>query len=475
MSDNFDVVYETTNFEINFPNKMRVLKFGGTSVGTVDSLRKVKDICENIDGDAVIVVSALGGITDKLIAVAHAAASGVDWQDVFDEIQSRHIQVIDGIVPEISKNHVTEEVRALLDELRAILTGLQLVGELSERSLSLIVSFGERMSSVIVANIIRGASRIDSLKFIKTERWFNKDIADTELSFELVKEAVSQRSTRMAVAPGFISTDRDTGVITNLGRGGSDYTAAIIAAALNAKQLEIWTDVDGFMTADPRIIKSARVIDRMTFIESMELCTFGAKIIYPPTIYPVFHKNIPILIKNTFNAEAEGTFISDEANAETTFPVTGISSVPDTCLISVEYDKEISKDLINTRIFNSLTKSGVSVLSVSTGDSDVCTSFVLRSNDVNNALKILEDEFAPELYNKKIKAIVPRKGVSTIAIVGENMKHISGIATRLFNTLERSGIVVLAYSQTSSGINLSFTVDSESLIDALKLSHETFF
>ena len=263
---------------------MKVLKFGGTSVGTVDSLRNVKSIVDALDSPAIVVVSALGGLTDRLIATANMAASGdVEFKSSMAQMRQRHLDIINTLVPDDRRPAVLEVVSSLLNNLEDLYTGLSLVRDLSERVLNQVVSFGERMSSVIVANILNDACHHNSLDFVKTEKWFNRDIASRQLIDRLIKEEFPLPLRRTVVTGGFISTDKDTGEITNLGRGGSDYTAALIAAALDAESLEIWTDVDGFMTADPRIIKDARVIDNMTFIESMELCSFGAKGIYPPT------------------------------------------------------------------------------------------------------------------------------------------------------------------------------------------------
>ncbi|MDE6792235.1 MAG: aspartate kinase, partial [Muribaculaceae bacterium] len=293
---------------------MKVLKFGGTSVGTVESLANVKQIVEAIPESAIIVVSALGGITDRLINTARlAAADDAAYREEMEAIFSRHFNVISGIVAENRRAEVISRVAHLLNDLKRIFEGISLIRHLPSQTLDLVVSFGERMSSVIVAGMIEDSTLFNSLDFIKTEEWFGKNIADQQLTSSLIRDAFSGCFNK-AIVPGFISTDRNNGTITNLGRGGSDFTAALIAAALDAELLEIWTDVDGFMTADPRLIPNATVVDMMSFVESMELCTYGAKVIYPPTIYPVFHKNIPIKSLNTFHPSAPGTLITDSAN-----------------------------------------------------------------------------------------------------------------------------------------------------------------
>ncbi|MDE6298348.1 MAG: aspartate kinase, partial [Muribaculaceae bacterium] len=289
---------------------MKVLKFGGTSVGTPESLLNVKKIVESIQSPAIVVVSALGGLTDQLISTARkAAGNNEDYRMDMEAISARHFNIISMVVDEGKRQDTFTSVSALLSDLRRLFEGIFLLRHLPSETLDMVVSFGERMSSVIVAAMISGGKRFDSLKFMKTEEWFGKNIADQQLTTSLIRENFSEDFDK-AIVPGFISTDRVTGRITNLGRGGSDFSAALIAAALDAEILEIWTDVDGFMTADPRIIRDAKVVREMTFVESMELCTFGAKVIYPPTIYPVFHKSIPIRILNTFNPSAPGTLVA---------------------------------------------------------------------------------------------------------------------------------------------------------------------
>ena len=292
---------------------MKVLKFGGTSVGTVESILSVKKIVEAIDEPVIVVVSALGGITDKLLQTSMMAAQGdVAYEKEFSAIITRHLDVIEGVIPDLeTRRSVQRRAMGLLDELGNILRGVFLINDLSVKTSDTIVSYGERLSSLIVSHVINDAQLFDSRKFIKTVKQFNKHIVDFEQTNQLIRETFNPLP-KVSLVPGFISTSRDNGEITNLGRGGSDYTASILATALDASVLEIWTDVDGFMTADPRVINSAYVIDRLSFTEAMELCNFGAKVIYPPTIYPVYHKNIPIRIRNTFNPDAPGTYISRE-------------------------------------------------------------------------------------------------------------------------------------------------------------------
>ena len=455
---------------------MKVLKFGGTSVGTVDSLRNVKQIVESCDEQVIVVVSALGGITDQLINTAQQAARGdVGYLQNYAAIVERHNKIIDGIVPENRRLDVHSIISPLLEELGNIYRGVALIKDLSTRTLDTVVSYGERLSSVIISRVIDHARHYDSRNFIKTETQYGKHIADLDLTEALIKQTFANFTSQVAVVPGFISTDSKSGDVTNLGRGGSDYTAALIAAALDAKKLEIWTDVDGFMTADPRVISSAYVINHLTYIEAMELCNFGAKVVYPPTIYPVYHKNIPILIKNTFNPSAPGTLITEHIPAKESKAIKGISSINDTCLITLTGFGMVGVIGVNSRIFNALARNGVSVFLVSQASSEHNTSFAVRNSDANTAVAVLKEEFAAELTTGEISDITPERDLATVAIVGENMKHTPGIAGKLFNTLGRNGINVIACAQGASETNISFVIKLDSLRKALNVIHDSFF
>lgn len=454
---------------------MKVLKFGGTSVGTAESLRNVKRIVEGIDEQAIIIVSALGGLTDKLIATAKLAASQDDsYRREMTLIRDRHYTLVNDVIDPEKQDEVLTLITPLLDELERNYEGIALLGDLPGKTLDVVVSFGERISSIIVSRLIRDARHFDSLQYIKTEKWFNKNIADTELTNALIKDVYSC-DFKVAVAGGFISTDRDTEEITNLGRGGSDYTAALIAASLNADVLEIWTDVDGFMTADPRIIPEAYVVDHMTFIESMELCSFGAKVIYPPTIYPVFHKNIPIRILNTFHPEAPGTWITDSRRKED-LPIKGISAIRKTCMIEICMGCGVNTVDINNRAYNSLAKTGISVFLVKQpAENDFTLAFAVAAPDLETSLKVIDDEFAPEILNGDIKEVKSTTGLATLAIVGEDITSDARVKGRLFNTLQRDNIDVLASSTGASQTTISFVIRDEDVTHALKLAHASFF
>ncbi|MDE6791883.1 MAG: bifunctional aspartate kinase/homoserine dehydrogenase I [Muribaculaceae bacterium] len=454
---------------------MKVLKFGGTSVGTVESLSNVRKIVEETPGKKVVVVSALGGITDLLIATARlAVADDIAYLDNYARIVERHITVVDGVIPPQRRDATYAMVKMMLDELANIYKGVMLLHDLSQRALDIIVSYGERLSSVIVANMIKGATHFDSRTFIRTKEGpHGSRELDSELTARLIQEKVCAYDWTTAVMGGFIASDTK-GEVTNLGRGGSDYTAAIMAAALNADILEIWTDVDGFMTADPRVIDNAYVIDRLTFIEAMELCNFGAKVIYPPTIYPVYHKNIPIKVKNTFNPSAPGTTISHEA-VHTGKAIKGISSINDTCLVTISSPCMVGVIGVNSRIFNALTKKGVSVFLVSQAASENNTTIAVRNADADLAVKTLEEEFAAELASGTFNEVKAERDLATVAVVGENMKHTTGLAGKLFNTVGRNGINVIACAQGASETNISFVIEKKSLRKALNVIHDSFF
>lgn len=455
---------------------MKVLKFGGTSVGTVKSLTHVKRIVESEEEPVIVVVSALGGITDMLIATARMASKGdTSYLQNYAKIIERHNDVINGMVPKDKLLDVHSVVDPLLEELGNIYRGVALIKDLSSRSLDIIVSYGERLSSAIISRIIDSAQYFDSRNFIKTVRQFNKHVVDFPTTESLVRSVFDRFSGKVAVVPGFISSDKENGDITNLGRGGSDYTASIIAASLNARLLEIWTDVDGFMTADPRVISNAYVIDQLSFVEAMELCNFGAKVVYPPTIYPVSHKNIPIIIKNTFNSAAPGTKISNDVVHEDSRAIKGISSISDTSLVTVSGLGMVGVIGINSRIFQCLAQNGISVFLVSQASSEHNTTFALKSDDADLAVAVLNKEFEKEIEIGEITSITAEKNLATVAVVGENMKHTPGIAGKLFNSLGRSGISVIACAQGASETNISFVVNGDNLRKTLNVIHDSFF
>lgn len=454
---------------------MKVMKFGGTSVGSPSSILKVKSIVEAVSEPVIIVVSALGGITDKLIKASKMAAAGdASYEKDFREIVYRHVEMVKEVIPEgEAQVRIQRQVGDLLNELKDIFQGIYLIKDLSQKTSDTIVSYGERLSSIIAAELT-DAVWMDSRNFIKTEKKHSKHVLDTELTNRLVREAFTEMPHRVLV-PGFISTDKMTGDVTNLGRGGSDYTAAVLAAALGAEALEIWTDVDGFMTADPRVISTAYTINELSYVEATELCNFGAKVVYPPTIYPVCHKNIPIFIKNTFNPEGIGTVIRQQVSDPQCKAIKGISSINDTSLITVQGLGMVGVIGVNYRIFKALAKNGISVFLVSQASSENSTSIGVRNADADLACEVLNEEFAKEIEMGEISPILAEKDLATVAIVGENMKHTPGIAGKLFGTLGRNGINVIACAQGASETNISFVIEAKSLRKSLNVIHDSFF
>lgn len=446
-------------------------------MGSVESILSLKAIVEKEaqKQPIIVVVSALGGITDKLIATSVLAQKGDEtWKDEFQAMVERHHKMIDTIITDPRKREqLFNIVDSLFEQLRSIYFGVYLIHDLSKKTQDAIVSYGERLSSNIVATLVQGAKWYDSREFIKTVRKNHKNTLDSELTNRLVRRTFSDLQ-RISLVPGFISKDRDTDEITNLGRGGSDYTAAIIAAALDAEILEIWTDVDGFMTADPRVIKTAYTIKELSYIEAMELCNFGAKVVYPPTIYPVCVKNIPIRVKNTFNPDGEGSIIKQKV-ANNDKPIKGISSINGTTLITVAGLSMVGVIGVNRRIFTALADNGISVFMVSQASSENSTSIGVRDQDAAEAVEVLNGEFAKEIETGAMSPMHAENGLATIAVVGENMKNTPGIAGKLFGTLGRAGISMIACAQGAPQTNISFVVKSEHLRKALNAIHDSFF
>ncbi len=450
------------------------MKFGGTSVGSVESILNLQRIVEAVEEPVVVVVSALGGITDQLLRTARLAVNGDEgYRAEYESMCHRHHQMVQAVIADQERRErLVDELDQLLSELGSIYQGVFLIRDLSPKTEAAIVSYGERLSSRIVATLISGAGWKDSRQFIKTEHKHGRQQLDSDLTAMLVKAAFSGE--QRVVVPGFISQDKDTGETTNLGRGGSDYTASIIAAALGADVLEIWTDVDGFMTADPRVIPTAYTIQELSYVEAMELCNFGAKVIYPPTIYPVCVKNIPIRVKNTFNPTNPGTIIRDHIENDRK-PIKGISSISGTTLITVAGLSMVGVIGVNRRIFTTLAEHGISVFMVSQASSENSTSIGVRDEDAAQAVEVLNQQFSKEIETGAMFPMQAESGLATVAIVGENMKHTPGIAGKLFGTLGRSGISVIACAQGASETNISFVVESRLLRKSLNVLHDSFF
>ena len=457
---------------------MKVMKFGGTSVGSVNSILNLKSIVESAADkeNVIVVVSALGGITDKLIKTSQLAVNGDPaFNEEFRQIVARHHELIEGIIPDKEKRiALLQDVDKLLNELDNIYQGLALINNITPKSEATIVSYGERISSRIVTALIDGAVRYNSRQFIKTEVKHSKHILASEETDRLIHNLFDGSNERIIVVPGFIAQDKESEEITNLGRGGSDYTAAILAATLNAECLEIWTDVDGFMTADPRVINNAYTIRHLSYVEATELCNFGAKVVYPPTIYPVFKANIPIKITNTFNPEGEGTVIDAQSEDEGRL-IKGISSINDTDLLTVQGLGMVGVVGVNHRIFRALANADISVFLVAQASSENSTSLGLRHADSAKACEVLNKEFEKEISMGLMENVRATGDLSTVAIVGENMRHNAGIIGKLFQTLGRNGINVIACAQGGQETNISFVIESGLLRKTLNVIHDSFF
>lgn len=457
---------------------MKVMKFGGTSVGDPDSLLRVKKIVEREREPVIMIVSALGGVTDRLLLAADFALNGnPGYKPLIDEIILRHQEMIEKMVTSNEdKKELLQKTRHLFEELRNILQGVFLIGDLSQKTSDKIVSYGERLSSLIISKVIERAQLYDATKFIKTDKQFQNHIPDLEKSNQLIRQTFAEMPPpHVAVVPGFISSSNDNNDITNLGRGGSDYTAAIIAAAMDASILEIWTDVDGFLTADPKIINSAYVIEELSFTEAIELSNFGAKVIYPPTIFPVYHKNIPIRVKNTFRPESEGTLIRNIQPTRNGKIIKGISSINDTALITIQGLGMVGVIGVNKRIFTALADNGISVFIVSQASSENSTSIGVRSQDASLSQKVLRKEFAHEIGMGSINDIIVEYDLATIAIVGQNMKQVPGIAGKFFGALGRNGISIVALAQGAGETNISCVISKSDLKKSLNVIHDSFF
>ena len=456
---------------------MKVMKFGGSSIGSVESILKVKQIIEAVEEPVIVIISALVGVTDQLLHASKLASQGDSaYEKEYNQLIVRHIEMVENTIADQEKrDELLKGVSHLLNELGNILRGVFLVKDLSQKTSDIIVSYGERLGSLIMVNLLTNARLFDARQFIQTEKQFKKHIVDFTLTNQRIEQTFVDLP-QISVVSGFIASDKNTGDITNLGRGGSDYTASILAAALNARILEIWTDVDGFMTADPRVISNAYVIEELSYVEAMELSNFGAKVIYPPTIYPAYHLRIPILIKNTFNPESPGTYITHEKRkGNNGKSIKGISSINDTSLITVRGLGMVGVIGVNYRIFKALSEAGISVFMVSQASSENTTSFAVRNADADLSVEVLRKEFLLELHQGEIHAIVAEKNLATVAIVGENMKRTPGIAGKLFGTLGRSGISVIACAQGASETNISFVIQLEHLRKALNSIHDSFF
>ncbi|MGA2407946.1 MAG: bifunctional aspartate kinase/homoserine dehydrogenase I [Bacteroidales bacterium] len=453
---------------------MKVLKFGGTSVGSPERIRGVKKIIESQGSSCVIVVSAFQGITDELKHLSELASFRNDkYKILLDKIILKHIEFVKQLIVKNKQDVVIESIKNIFNDLRETLNGIYLLRELSKHSLDQTMGMGEMLSSLILSNVIAGCKLIDSRNFIKTDSNFGFANVDFEKTNSLIAKSFT-RTGKHIMVPGFIASNSN-GEITTLGRGGSDYTAAIIASALDAEVLEIWTDVDGFMTADPKKVERAYAIESLTYSEAIELSHFGAKVIYTPTLRPVYKKNIPIIVLNTFNPGSKGTIISNKSNDDNKSPIKGISSIDHIDLITLQGTGMVGVSGTSMRLFGALARKNINIILITQASSEYSITFAVSPSDSVLASNAINEEFKIEIdLNKELKILI-EKNLSIIAIVGEKMKNTPGISATLFKSLGRNGINVIATAQGSSELNISVVIKNESLKKALNVIHDGFF
>lgn len=457
----------------------RILKFGGTSVGTPERIQSTLAIINQAyeKTSVAVVVSAFGGVTDKLIAIGSLAAKGQkEYQQRLEEVVARHEEAVNRLISKERLSEVLQHVRMTLSELRNVLEGVFLVRELSPKTLDLVMSFGERLSAFIIAEslkpLISHAQFLDAREVIKTDQTFGGATVHFEATNNHIKKYFCD-SKALHIITGFIGSSLEDET-TTLGRGGSDYTAAIIGAALNVNVIEIWTDVSGVMTADPRKEPYAFPIPKMSYEEAMEMSYFGAKVIHPPTITPALQKNIPLVIKNSFAPEDPGTFIST-SSAKSTALISGISSIDNAALLCLSGSGMVGVCGVAKRLFGALSEKKINIILISQGSSEHSICVAVSPHSVEAAQQAIEDEFALEIRAAIIDEVSIEKNLSVIAVVGENMCRTPGIAGQLFGSLGKNGINVIAITQGSSELNISVVVKKEDEVKAIRVIHEAFF
>jgi len=453
---------------------MKVLKFGGYAIDTAENILKVRDIVRSQKDSVVIVVSAFHGVTDQLLELSHLAATrDKNFFRLHNEIEIKHQQIISTLFEEPLRSEVLNKVNLWLKDIISIINGVYQLNDLTPKIQDKILAFGEIMSSYIISKIIANAEMIDAKGIIKTDDTHGNAKVNFPLTNRLIRAQFNNYK-KTGIVPGFIASSEHN-VTTTLGRGGSDYTAAIISAALEVDRLEIWTNVDGFMTADPKKVQKALAIEYLSYAEAMELSHFGAEVIYTPTIHPVYRQNIEVVIRNIFNPENKGTLISKDSKNPGGSLIKGISSIDDIDLITLQGAGMVGVKGISSRLFGALARTDVNIILITQASSEYSISFALNPGDSARALKALQAEFDPEIKAKGELNILIEKELSIIAIVGEQMKNTPGISANLFTSLGRNGISVIATAQGSSELNISIVIKNESLKKALNVIHEGFF
>jgi len=459
---------------------MKILKFGGTSVGSVQSIRTLLNILnkEVANGERpVVVLSAMSGVTNLLLSMAEGAANGVDFSESLKELETRHFDVVKSLLSVQNQNPAFTKLKIFFNQLEDLLQGILTLKELTPKTRDQVLSFGERCSTVMICKIaaqyIPESHCVNASELIKTDSAFGNAKVNMDLSELLIRGFQQEHSDNVLFVTGFIASN-DAGQITTLGRGGSDYTAAILGAALNAQEIQIWTDVNGMMTADPRMVKKAFSLPELTYTEAMELSYFGAKVIYPPTMTPAFLKKIPIVIKNTFEPLFEGTVIRHDCKPSN-LPIKGISSINNISVLNLEGSGMVGKSGFSGRLFSLLAREQINVILITQSSSEHSITFAVNPHDTAKARQLIEQEFELELMAKKLDEVVIEQNLAIIAIVGENMKQTPGVSGKLFHALGRNGVNVRAIAQGSSEYNISVIISAHDLAKALNAVHDGFF
>ncbi len=459
---------------------MKILKFGGTSVGSAQSIRTVIEILKKeyeAGEKPVVVLSAMSGVTNLLSAMAEKAARGEDFAAQLAELETRHFEMVRTLLNVQHQNPAFTRLKINFNHLEELLQGVSTLRELTPKTRDQILSYGERCSTLLISKLaaqyFSEALYVEASELIKTDSEFGNAKVNTVLTEQLIRAFVNENPDKMLFVTGFIASN-DANQITTLGRGGSDYTAAIFGAALHAAEIQIWTDVNGMMTADPRMVKKAFSLPELTYTEAMELSYFGAKVIYPPTMIPAFMKKIPIVIKNTFDVGFAGTVIQHHCKVSSQ-PIKGISSINEISIINVEGSGMVGKSGFSGRLFSLLAREQINIILITQSSSEHSITFAVAPADAEKAQKVIGQEFELELLAAKLDHPKIEKDLAILAIVGENMKQTPGISGKLFHALGRNGVNVRAIAQGSSEYNISVIISKHDLAKALNAVHDAFF
>jgi aspartokinase/homoserine dehydrogenase 1 len=458
---------------------MKILKFGGTSVGSIQSIQTLLNILKTdaVGNKPVVVLSAMSGVTNLLISMAEDASYGKDFTADLAELERRHFEVVKSLLEIQNQNPALTRLKINFNQLEELLQGILALRELTPKTRDMVLGFGERCSTIMISKIATQyfpeAIFVDASEIIKTDSAFGNAKVNMQLTEQLVRGFYNENSGKMLFVTGFIASN-DAGQITTLGRGGSDYTAAILGSALNAEEIQIWTDVNGMMTADPRLVKKAFSLPELTYTEAMELSYFGAKVIYPPTMIPAFLKKIPIVIKNTFEPEFEGTVIRHDCKASN-LPIKGISTINNISILNLEGSGMVGKSGFSGRLFSLLAREQINIILITQSSSEHSITFAVQPGDAEKAKVLIEQEFELELFANKLEKPEIESNLAVLAVVGENMKQTPGVSGKLFHALGRNGVNVRAIAQGSSEYNISVIISSHDLAKALNAVHDAFF